>query len=299
MVQEFEKAFFLWITPVYVVLILAEIIISNSEHWRRKENYSFTDTLTNVYLMVGNMGIDILMRGISVFCLFFAYKERVLDLHPNPFLYWLSLFLFEDLIFYWIHRSEHMIRLFWAVHVTHHSSEKFNLTTGFRSSVFQPVYRFLWFLPLAFLGYKPFDLFIIFSITQTYGILLHTNFIGKLGFLEKILVTPSHHRVHHASNIEYLDKNMGMCLIIWDKLFGTFQAEKENVRTEYGLYQKTVSPNPKETIFHEFKAIVQDLKRPLPLRLKLKYVFNPPGWSHDGSSQTSEELRNLSKQQDV
>ena len=241
--------------------------------------------------MIANMGIDVLMRGISLFALLFAFDQHLFDLKVYPVLYWISLFLLEDIIFYWIHRSEHKIRLFWAVHVTHHSSEKFNLTTGFRSSVFQPIYRFLWFIPLCFIGFHPFDIFIIFSITQTYGILLHTNLIDKLGFLEYFLVTPSHHRVHHASNVEYLDKNMGMCLIIWDKLFGTFQAELADVKPKFGLYEKTISAKPQETIFHEFSSIVKDLKRPLSFSERLKYLFKPPGWSHDGSTKTSEELR--------
>lgn len=294
MVQEFEKLFILWSAPIYVILILGEIFISNWVNIKNNSgyrNYTFVDTLTNVYLMIANMGIDVLMRGISLFSLLYAYEHHIFDLKTYPVVYWISLFLLEDIIFYWIHRSEHMIRLFWAVHVTHHSSEKFNLTTGFRSSVFQPIYRFLWFIPLSFLGFHPFDIFIIFSITQTYGILLHTNLVKKLGFLEYFLVTPSHHRVHHASNVEYLDKNMGMCLIIWDKLFGTFQAEMDDVKPQFGLYEKTVSANPKETIFHEFSSIVKDLKRPLSVSQRLKYLFKPPGWSHDGSTKTSNELR--------
>ncbi|MFN5418134.1 MAG: sterol desaturase family protein [Flavobacteriia bacterium] len=294
MVQEFEKLFILWSAPIYVILILGEIILSNWINVKNNtglKNYTFIDTLTNVYLMVANMGIDVLMRGISLFSLLFAYEHHIFELKTNPVLYWISLFLLEDIIFYWIHRSEHKIRLFWAVHVTHHSSEKFNLTTGFRSSVFQPIYRFLWFIPLCFIGFHPFDIFIIFSITQTYGILLHTNLIDRLGFLEYFLVTPSHHRVHHASNVEYLDKNMGMCLIIWDKLFGTFQAELDAVKPKFGLYEKTISAKPQETIFHEFSSIVKDLKRPLSFSERLKYLFKPPGWSHDGSSKTSEELR--------
>lgn len=291
MVQEFEKIALLWVTPVYVVLILGEIILSNTSHWKVKKTYTFIDTVTNLYLMLTNVVIDILMRGITVFCLLYAFEHHLFNVNFNPFFYWVSLFLLEDFIFYWIHRSEHKIRLFWAVHVTHHSSDKFNFTTGFRSSVFQPIYRFVWFIPLTFLGFHPFDLFIIFSLTQTYGILLHTNYVKKLGYLEYFLVTPSHHRVHHASNVEYLDKNMGMCLIIWDKFFGTFQAEMNEVKTEFGLYQKTVSARPLDTIFHEFVSISDDLKKPLSLKTKLNYLIKPPGWSHDGSSKTSEELR--------
>jgi sterol desaturase/sphingolipid hydroxylase (fatty acid hydroxylase superfamily) len=296
MVNEVEKWFILVSTPLFVILILGEIIFT---HLHNRKTYSVSDTATNVYLMLANMGIDVLMRGVSVFVLVLAYENRFFDLSSNTWYYWLILFLLEDLIFYWIHRVDHMIRLFWAVHVTHHSSEKYNLTTGFRSSVFQPVYRFLWFIPLGLFGFKTFDIFIMFSITQTYGILVHTNQIKKLGFLEYILVTPSHHRVHHASNVEYLDKNMGMCLIIWDQLFGTFQPEIDGIEPKFGLYEKTIKNHPIDTVFHEFKSIISDFKKKIPLKIKLNYLLNPPGWSHDGSTKTSEQIRKELKQQKV
>lgn len=189
---------------------------------------------------------------------------------------------------------EHMVRLFWAVHVTHHSSDQFNFTVGFRSSVLQPLYRFLFFLPLAFLGFKPLDIVLMFSATQTWGILVHTRLVGKLGLLEHFLVTPSHHRVHHASNPRYLDKNMGMLLIIWDKLFGTFQEELDEAAYQpirYGLTDPLQDPNLGHLVIHEWKGIAADLRRELPWNLKLKYIFAQPGWSHDGSRKTSEELR--------
>jgi len=195
-------------------------------------------------------------------------------------------------MFYWLHRVDHYCRLFWAVHVTHHSSEEFNLTIGFRSSVFQPLYRFLWFIPLPFLGFKPEDIMLVYAITQIYGILIHTRFIGKLGPLEWILSTPSHHRVHHGSNTRYLDKNMGMVLIIWDRMFGTFQVEEENDPVKFGLTTNLVQPyHPIKTIFHEWINIGQDLSKPVGMKAKFMYLFGPPGWSHDGSRKTSSQLR--------
>ena len=134
---------------------------------------------------------------------------------------------------------------------------------------------------------------LMYSITQIYGILIHTQYVGKLGFLEWFLATPSHHRVHHASNIKYLDKNMGMVLIIWDRLFGTF-AEEDNSDEpiKYGLTKKLKNPHhPVNMVFHEWVSLKNDLKKDLPLKTKLAYLFNPPGWSHDGSSKTSKQLR--------
>lgn len=289
MVDYVEKLIIFISTPIYVFLILGEIILSN---WHNRNLYSVGDTVQNLYLMISNMGIDVLMRGITLFVLLFFFDFRIISWDTGSWYYWTLLFLAEDFIFYWIHRIDHAVRFFWAIHVTHHSSERFNLTTGFRSSVFQPVYRFIWFIPLVFLGFKPFDIFIMYSITQTYGILVHTKAVKKLGVLEYFLVTPSHHRVHHASNVEYLDKNMGMILIIWDKLFGTFQEEIEGLPIAYGLYEKRVTQNPADVIFHEWVSIYRDMKRAKGLKNKWLYIAKPPGWSPDGSSMTSKELRN-------
>lgn len=293
MVDYAEKLIIFISTPIYVVLILGEIILSN---WHNRKLYTVGDTIQNLYLMLANMGIDVLMRGITLIVLMFFFDYRLVNWDMSSWYYWTLLFFAEDFIFYWIHRVDHVVRFFWAIHVTHHSSDKYNLTTGFRSSVFQPVYRFIWFIPLVFLGFEPFDIFIMYSITQTYGILVHTKAVGKLGFLETFLVTPSHHRVHHASNVEYLDKNMGMILIVWDKLFGTFQEEIDGLPIEYGLYEKEISQNPATVIFHEWAAIYKDVRKVKGIRNKWLYITKPPGWSHDGSTMTSKELREHLKQ---
>lgn len=293
MVDYVEKLIIFISTPIYVFLILGEIILSN---WHNRKLYSVGDTIQNLYLMISNMGVDVLMRGITLFFLLFFFDYRLINWETHSWLYWGLLFLAEDFIFYWIHRIDHVVRFFWAIHVTHHSSDKYNLTTGFRSSVFQPVYRFIWFIPLVFMGFEPFDIFIMYSITQTYGILVHTKMVNKLGILESFLVTPSHHRVHHASNVEYLDKNMGMILIIWDKLFGTFQAEIDDLPIEFGLYEKKVDNNPVNVIFHEWVSIFQDVRKAKGFRNKWLYILKPPGWSHDGSTMTSKQLRNHIKQ---
>jgi sterol desaturase/sphingolipid hydroxylase (fatty acid hydroxylase superfamily) len=211
----------------------------------------------------------------------------------NVYLYWFFLFILEDLAFYFEHRVDHYCRLFWAIHVTHHSSEEFNLTTGFRSSVFQPIYRFIYFIPIALMGFQPLDIIFMYSLTQTYGILVHTQYIKKMPlWFESFFVSPSHHRVHHASNIKYLDKNMGMCLIVWDKLFGTFQEELDHEPVIYGL-TKPIPPtnNPVKLIMHEWQSISKDFSKKISFSTKIKYLIKPPGWSHDGSSKTSEELR--------
>lgn len=285
-----EAWFILLSIPLYAILIGAEIIMSN---WQGRRWYSWRETLHNVYLTLINAGLDLILRwAFYVSVLAFCYEHRVFRV-GDPVIYWFLLFILEDLVFYIEHRVDHYCRVFWAVHVTHHSSSEFNLTTGFRSSVFQPVYRFLYFMPLAWMGFHPVDIVFMYSLTQTYGILVHTQYIQKMpAWFEAVFVSPSHHRVHHASNIPYLDKNMGMCLIIWDKLFGTFQAERNDEPVRYGLTKPIEGPDHVgHVITHEWKALAQDIKQAPGWRNKLRYLFMPPGWSHDGSSKTANQMR--------
>ena len=285
-----EQLLLLITTPLYLVVIGTEIVLS---HIYLKEYYTVKETLINIYLCILNGGIDLLFRAIYVVFLSLVYMFHIIDLSFNPFFYWLLLFILEDLAFYAEHRVDHFCRLFWAVHVTHHSSEEFNLTTGFRSSVLQPLYRFVYFIPLVLLGFKPIDIIFMYSLTQIYGILVHTQYIQKMPrWFEAFFVSPSHHRVHHASNVRYLDRNLGMVLIIWDKLFGTFQEEVEEDPIKYGLTKKPGHPHHlSRVVFHEWKNISIDLHKKIPLAVKLKYLIMPPGWSHDGSTKTSRQLR--------
>lgn len=277
-------------TPIYLVVIGLEIFLS---HLNVKKFYTLKDTLVNVYLCTLNGGIDLLFRAVYLVVLSMLFQFQVVSLAFSPLLYWVLLFILEDLMFYVEHRIDHFCRLFWAVHVTHHSSEEFNLTTGFRSSVLQPLYRFIYFIPLVILGFQPVDIVFMYSLTQIYGILVHTRFINKMPrWFEAVFVSPSHHRVHHASNVIYLDKNMGMVLIIWDRLFGTFQEELESEPVVYGLTKKLDHPHHlSKIVFHEWANLVQDVRKKVSFRTKLKYLFMPPGWSHDGSSKTANQLR--------
>ncbi|SFQ33356.1 sterol desaturase family protein [Parafilimonas terrae] len=278
-------------TPIYFIIIGLEILLSHLGH---RKAYTLKDTITNLYLMLVNSGIDLTFRIVYLAILQYFFLHAVMQWH-NAFLYWMILLLAEDFLYYWLHRFDHKIRFFWATHVTHHSSEKLNFSVGFRSSVFQPLYRFIYFIPLAWFGFRPVDIVFMYSATQIWGIFVHTEMIGKMGWLEHILVTPSHHRVHHASNPKYLDKNMGMFLIVWDKLFGTFQEElpKEKYQTiKYGLTKNIENQNAVTIIFHEWRQMWKDVfQRGISFRQRLGYLFGPPGWSHDGSRMTSDELR--------
>ncbi len=285
-----EQFLILFTTPLYFIVIGVEILLS---HLHLKKYYTLKDTLINIYLCIVNGAIDLIFRAVYVVVLFWFYTFHFVNFSFNPYLYWVLLFILEDITFYLEHRVDHYCRVFWAVHVTHHSSEEFNLTTGFRSSVLQPFYRFVYFIPLVLLGFNPADIVFMYSLTQIYGILVHTQYINKMPrWFEAVFVSPSHHRVHHASNIRYLDKNMGMVLIIWDRLFGTFQEEVPYDPVKYGLTKRLDNPHhPAKIIFHEWLNLGKDLKKNISLRNKIKYLFMPPGWSHDGSSKTAKQLR--------
>ena len=274
-----ESALILVAAPIYSVAIAIELIVSNL---RAKKVYTFRGVLENIYLSVINMGLDIIMRGAALLTLEVVYDWRVIQ-WTEGVVYWSALLIAEDFIYYWLHRIDHHCRLFWAVHVTHHSSEEFNLTVGFRSSVFQPLYRFIYFMPLALLGFRGIDIFLMYSITQLYGILVHTQLIKKLGFLEYILVTPSHHRVHHASNHQYLDRNFGTVFIFWDKLFGTFTPEMEEVK--YGLTKPVKNVDPISLVTHEWKRLAEDVKQHRLWKDKIRSIIGRPSWTGSKSNE--------------
>ncbi|MFZ4542919.1 MAG: sterol desaturase family protein [Saprospiraceae bacterium] len=284
-----EQLLLLFSIPLYIAVIGAEMLFS---YFGERKWYSIKESATNVYLTLLNMGIDVLMRGVTV--LFFAWSasNSIFHWEQKSWLYWGVLVIGVDFFYYWLHRLDHSSRLFWAVHVTHHSSQEYNITTGFRSSVFEPLYRFAFYIPLPFLGFDALDILFMHSLLQIYGVSAHTQAVKHLGILEYVLVSPSHHRVHHGSNIRYLDKNMGMTLIIWDKMFGTFQDELDSDPVVYGLVTNPDDRGPVNIVMHEWKAIWKDITQPgINLRQRIEYALKAPGWSHDGSRLTANQLR--------
>lgn len=284
-----EEILLLISTPFMVVLILAEMIYS---HYHHKALYTGKDTAINLMCTTLNFLNDLLFRVVTLAVLSWFNGFSLFSFEVKNWVYWVLLFFAQDFAYYVLHYVDHYVRFFWASHVTHHSSEKFNFTVAIRSSVFQPYYRFLYFIPLALMGFEAFDIVFMYAATQVYGFWVHTETVGKLPtWFEFIFVTPSHHRVHHASNVEYLDSNMGMVLIIWDRIFGTYRPELDNVKVRYGLTKNLDSFHPAKVVFHEWKSIAYDVKKSDRLKDKLMYIFGPPGWSHDGSSSTSKQLR--------
>ena len=276
--------------PVYILFIVSEIYIGRK---KGLDNYHFKDSLISIWLGLVGAALDYTLRFVTLGVLDWCNAHAIVQpdlLTYYPVAAWVVVFLAQDFCFYWLHRSEHYSRVLWAVHSNHHSSEKYNFTVALRSSTLQPLYRFLFYIPVAFLGFDGLTIMFMYAVNQFYQFFLHTEVIGFMPkWYEAIFVTPSHHRVHHASNVKYLDKNMGQVLIIWDKLFGTF--EKETESPKYGLTTNLGTFHPLKVIFSEWQKIIKDLGKPGPLTQRFKYLFKAPGWSHDGSSKTSDELR--------
>jgi sterol desaturase/sphingolipid hydroxylase (fatty acid hydroxylase superfamily) len=224
------------------------------------------------------LGLFIVLAGLvekglafSVFSL--AYRFAIFTPGLSWWL-WIACFLCCDFIHYAYHRLGHKTRLFWAAHVTHHSSTHFNLSTGLRTNFIHVLYRFLFWAPLCFFGFPPEMILLIESITASQNFLVHTEKIGKLGILDWIFNTPSNHRVHHGSNPEYIDKNLGGVLMIYDHLFGTYA--KETTTPVYGITHNIDTHNPFKILLHEYARIKKDLPRIKGVKAKLGYLFSRP-----------------------
>ncbi|MBK0379152.1 sterol desaturase family protein [Mucilaginibacter segetis] len=278
-----------------VILVGLLILLTIVEMWlsyrENRHYYEKQDTLTNIYLTALAFILNLAVNGSAFVLLSFVYQYKLFQIR-NSVLYWIVLVIIQDFLYWVLHYTGHYCRLFWAMHVTHHSSEYFNFSTGFRSTVFEPLYRTFFYLPLALMGFTAVDILYAYLLTQLYGNLVHTQYhIPLPKWYALIFVTPAHHRVHHASNIPYLDKNMGMMFIVWDRLFGTFNDEDPAEPVKYGLTKQPQNIGPVNIVFHEWRDLLKDVKNAPGYKNKLRYLFYPPGWSHDGVTQTARVMQ--------
>ena len=218
--------------PIILALIFIEALISNLQ---KASYYKKEDTLCTVGLLTGNILMVFAVKGLTLALHFYLYQFRLFDLASVIPLWamWILTFILIDLVFYIYHRISHRSRFLWAIHMSHHSSEEMNFAVSFRQAWLGPVSKIPFFILLPLIGLDPTIIAVAGVISTLWGIFGHTQVIGKLGPIEWIFNTPSHHRVHHGANEQYIDKNYGNLLIIWDRMFGTFEPEKANVR--YGL----------------------------------------------------------------
>jgi sterol desaturase/sphingolipid hydroxylase (fatty acid hydroxylase superfamily) len=267
-----------WAIPAFIVSLIVEglVVRRMQKEGRDVRGHTVKDTAASLSMGLGNLIIGLFWKGIAFSGYMVLYQLTPLRLGSLGAVSWVLQFFLEDLCYYWFHRAHHESRFLWAGHVSHHSSEQYNLSTALRQPWTTPITGWVFWAPLALLGFHPAMIVVAQSISLLYQYWIHTESIGRLGVLEWVLNTPSHHRVHHASNIQYHDKNYAGVLIIWDRLFGTFEPEVE--KPVYGITKNIHTYNPLRICFHEFAAILTDLRRPEPLRLRLARVFRGPSW---------------------
>lgn len=272
--------------PFFVVMIVAEALaVRLGAHGR----YDARDAAASLAMGLGNRVAGLLTVGVKLGVLYAVSQFALFDI---PWAWWSFVLCFfaEDLAYYWFHRVAHERRWFWASHVVHHSSQHYNLTTALRQTWTGDLsLSFVFWLPLILIGF-PVEMVLMFmAFSLVYQFWIHTETIDRLGPLELVLNTPSHHRVHHGTNPKYLDANYAGVLIIWDRLFGTFVQEEE--RPTYGIIANLGTLNPFRIAFHEWAGIARDVASARSLKEVGGYLFGPPGWSPDGSRKTSASLK--------
>ncbi|NMN97596.1 sterol desaturase family protein [Antrihabitans stalactiti] len=271
--------------PVFIICLALEAISFRFLPDDDEKGYELRDAATSVSMGLGEVFINIGWKLAVLAIYAAAYTVAPFQLPAdNPFV-WVALFFADDFVYYWYHRLHHTVRVLWGSHVVHHSSQFYNLSTAVRQT-WTPMTALPFWLPLAFLGFSPWMILFQQSISLVYQFFLHTERIDKLPRpIEFVLNTPSHHRVHHGSNSEYLDKNYGGILIVWDRLFRSF--EPEGARVRYGLTKNINTHNPFVVAFGEYHAIWRDVRTAGNWRARFGYVFRGPGWSPSPSPASS------------
>lgn len=265
--------------PLFFLTMIGESLWIHKMHPERFENrpgYTWIDTLASLSMGLGYLIVKQVGLIVTVPLYYLAYEFRLFDLPSEGWMWWLALALVQDFAYYWFHRMHHAIRLLWAAHVNHHSSQHYNLSTALRQSWSGVFTALPFFLPLCTMGFKPSMVATVGLLNLIYQYWIHTEVVEKIGFLEAVLMTPSHHRVHHGTQEQYLDRNHGGVLIIWDRMFGTF--EPEGVKVAYGLTKNIETYNPVKIAFHEWADMLRDAKNADSLADAWGYIFNEPGW---------------------
>ena len=274
--------------PAFVILVLFEMWLSRR---RDRAAYEPRDTLTSLGLGLGST-VAGLLTGTLVVALGFALHHYAVLNIAWQWWAWIACFVLDDLAYYWFHRTAHRVRWFWASHVIHHSSQHYNLSTALRQTWTGFIsLGFIFRLPLFLIGFEPAMVFFCGGLNLIYQFWIHTEAIGRMPrWVEAVMNTPSHHRVHHGVNPRYLDTNYAGVFIIWDRLFGTFTPERDDDPVRYGIIKQLGSFNILWAATHEWVGIARDVWR-APWGSKLGYIVMPPGWSHDDSRDTSDSIK--------
>jgi sterol desaturase/sphingolipid hydroxylase (fatty acid hydroxylase superfamily) len=278
-----------------LVVIPATIIASLIEAWFLSRHEAFDWKALGISLLnfiVRNMVNIAIPLSLATPFFRLAWEHRLATIDLNSWQAVALLFLGEEFCYYWFHRASHRIRWFWANHSVHHSPNQLNLSASYRSAILGKLFgESIFFVPLVWFGFPPRAVLIILALNLVYQTWVHVTWIPKLGPLEWVLNTPSPHRVHHAANVEYLDANYGGVLIIFDRLFGTYIAEREDLPCRYGWVHAQTSYNPLRVEFDQWRSLLGDAFRAKRLAHFVGVLLMPPGWSPDSDGETTEDLR--------
>ncbi len=280
----------LYAIPVFVLAMLLEFYVATKQGLK---TYEKKDTFSSLAMGFGNVLVDFLSKVISLAALFYVYENFRIFTIPVSWWSFILLFFADDFSYYWFHRISHENRFLWASHVVHHSSQHYNLSTALRQTWTGSFFSFVFWLWLPLIGFHPAMIVFMMAISLLYQFWIHTETIDKMPrWFEAVFNTPSHHRVHHGSNPLYLDKNHAGILIIWDKLFGTFQPEIKEEKVRYGLVTNINTYNPIKIAFLEWVAMFKDaFSGKKSIKDRINYFLKPPGWKHDGTGKLSKDLR--------
>ncbi len=273
--------------PFFVLLLLVEAWLAYRE---QKHLYEVRDTFSSLAMGIGNVLSGLLTKALIFGAFTLLYRFRIFDLPSSSWWVWVLAFFADDFSYYWFHRVSHHVNWFWASHVVHHSSQKYNLAAALRQTwTGNLTGSFIFWLWMPLVGFHPVIVLTLQSISLIYQFWIHTELIRRLPSpIEFIFNTPSHHRVHHGTDLKYLDKNHAGILIIWDRMFGTFRNEEE--RPVYGLTRNIGSFNPVIVAFKTWMELFKKAGRSGSWKNALNYFIKPPGWSHDGSTKTTREM---------
>ncbi len=274
----------LYAAPFFLLAIVLEVWVLRRQRSAGRDVLAYDDlkdTWASLAMGVGSLVTVTAINACVYWIAEWLWPHRLVDLGEGA-LGWAAAMVGWDFLYYWHHRWEHEVRLFWASHVSHHSSQKYNLSTALRQP-WTPVLGIVLYPPLALLGVRPWMILVAGGFNLVYQFWVHTEAIGRMPrAFEWVFNTPSHHRVHHGSNGPYLDKNHGGIFIVWDRMFGTFEEERE--RVIYGLTKNIATYNPLRIGFHEYAAMFRDLARAKSLREAWGTTFGPPGWPHSAAA---------------
>lgn len=276
--------------PLFVALVLAEMIYGRISG---RSKYEGKDTLTSLLMGLGSTVSGALTATFAVAFAYWIWSNfRLFDFGASLWVFIIA-FILDDLAYYWVHRMGHRMRWMWAAHVIHHSSQHYNLSTALRQTwTGQLTPGILFRTPIFLLGIEPAIVFFCAGINLVYQFWIHTEAVDRMPrWFEAIMNTPSHHRVHHANNPQYLDANYAGVFIIWDKIFGTYVPEEKSTPCRYGLVSDLGTFNPLRIAFHEWVGIVTDMWKARGLRNKALFLLAPPGWTPDGSRMTSDMIK--------